>query len=137
MELLSYPWWVLGLFSLTAFFMLLFALFLARYRIFRKELTHGQGTILASAYMESTSLGYTALEGAGLYSSPKTINSSKLSPWVTRIFIAIVLQCAAIYLISAYPGTESPFWLGITLQCFTYGSAAVCYASWGREPYDD
>lgn len=138
-ELWSLPWWILGLYSLTALFTLLFSLSLASYRVFERGLLHGSDAILASAYIDSTPLGCTPLEGAGLSSHSKASRrrGEGLSPWVTRIFIAIVLQCAAIYLISAYPGTESPFWLGIVLQGFTYGSAAVCYASWGWEPHDD
>ncbi len=61
---------------------------------------------------------------------------SKLSPWMTRIFIVIVILCTAIYLTSAYPEIKSPFWLGIVLQFFIWGSAALCYASWRREPHD-
>ena len=82
--------------------------------------------------MESTPLGYTALEGVAMLPSHEGAWGSRLNPWVTRIFIAIVLQCAAIYLVSAYPGTRSPFWLGIILQGFTYGSAAVYYVSWSE-----
>lgn len=115
--------------------MLLFALFLASYRALRR-LPRGSGSALASTSMESTPLRYTTLEGAGLHAPSEDVRNSRLSPWVTRIFVAIVIQCAAIYLISAYPGTDSPFWLGIILQGFTYGSAAVYYASWGGEPYD-
>lgn len=138
MELWSYPWWILGLYSLTALFMLLFALFLASYRVFERKLPRGSVAILAPTSMASTPLSYTSLERMDLHSPSGSaeMTRSKLSNWVTRIFIAIVLQCAAIYLISAYPGTQSPFWLGITLQGFTYGSAAVYYASWGKDPHD-
>ncbi|RLI09529.1 hypothetical protein DRO42_04010 [Candidatus Bathyarchaeota archaeon] len=139
MELWSYPWWVLGLYSLTALFMLLFGLFLASYRVFKDEFVQGSGTILAPTYMRSTPLGYTTMAQTGLYAAPRAARrrGSRLGPWVTRIFVAIVLQCAAIYLISAYPGTRSPFWLGIILQGFTYGSAAVFYASWSKAPDED
>ena len=132
MELWGHPWWILGLYSLAALFMLLFALFLASHRVIRRSLPQGPGAALASTPMESTPLGYTALEGVTMRPSHEGAWGSRLNPWVTRIFIAIVLQCAAIYLVSAYPGTGSPFWLGITLQGFTYGSAAVYYASWGE-----
>lgn len=139
MDLWSYPWWILGLYSLTALFLLLFAIFIAGYTVLKRELPNSPGTILKSTSMKSTPLGYTSLGHMGLHAPSRTVGTarSRLSPWVTRIFIAIVLQCAAIYLISAYPGTKSPFWLGIILQGFTYGSAAVYYASWGNEPADD
>jgi hypothetical protein len=56
-----------------------------------------------------------------------------IDTWVTRLFIAIVLISAAIFLISQCPGFQSPFWLGIVLQGFTYGSAALFYVSGGDE----
>ncbi|KON31280.1 hypothetical protein AC482_01265 [miscellaneous Crenarchaeota group-15 archaeon DG-45] len=134
MELWGHPWWILGLYSLAALFMLLSALFLASYRALRRgSLPRSAGAALSSNPMESTALGYTALEGVALRSSAGA-SGSRLGPWVTRIFIAIVLQCAAIYLISTYPGMGSPFWLGVALHGFTYGSAAVYYVSWGEEP---
>jgi len=130
---------VLGLYSLTGLFMLLFAIALASYRTLRMGSLHGSGAGLASVYMDSTPLGYTTMDQAGLHAASAAARrgSTGLSSWVNRIFIAIVLQCAAIYLISSYPGTRSPFWLGVILQGFTYGSAAVYYASWGKEPHDD
>ena len=139
MNLWSFPWWILGLYSLTALFMLLFAIFLASYRVLRRRLPLGSGAIFASTSMDSTPLGYTTLGQMGLHYLPKAAQPrrSRLSSWVTRIFVAIVLQCAAIYLISAYPGTRSPFWLGVILQGYTYGSAAVYYASWGNDSHDD
>ena len=138
-ELWSHPWWIIGLYSLTGLFFLLFALLIASYRTLRGELSQGSGIALASTSIESTPLGYTTLGQMGIGSTAiaGATRQPKLNTWVNRIFIAIVLQCAAIYLISAYPGTRSPFWLGITLQGFTYGSAAVYYASWGKEPYED
>jgi hypothetical protein len=57
----------------------------------------------------------------------------KASKWVTRIFIAIVLQCGGLYLISQFPGMNSPFWFGIALQGFSFGSAALFYISGGDE----
>jgi hypothetical protein len=34
---------------------------------------------------------------------------------------------------SQFPGIQSPYWLGIALQGFTYGSAALFYSSGGDE----
>ena len=56
-----------------------------------------------------------------------------IDTWVTRLFIGIVLISAAIFLISQCPGFQSPFWLGVVLQGFTYGSAALFYVSGGDE----
>jgi predicted cobalt transporter CbtA len=56
-----------------------------------------------------------------------------ISTWVTRLFIAIVLISAIIYLVSQCPGFQSPFWLGFVLQGFTYGSAYLFYVSGGDE----
>ena len=56
-----------------------------------------------------------------------------ISTWVTRLFVAIVLISATIYLVSQCPGFQSPFWLGFVLQGFTYGSAYLFYVSGGDE----
>lgn len=139
MDLWSYPWWMLSLYSLTALFMLLFAIFIASYSLSRRRPPRSSGATLASTSMDVTTLAYTALSRIALNSPSGSVGptQSRLSTWATRIFIAIVLQCTAIYLISTYPGTKSPLWLGIILQGFTYGSAAVCCASWGKESNDD
>jgi hypothetical protein len=139
LELWSHPWWIIGLYSLTALFFLLFALFMASYKTIKGGPTQVPGVLPVPSSIKSTSLDYTALKRMEVMSSYIATVSKrpKLNTWVTRIFIAIVLQCAAIYLISTFPGTRSPFWLGITLQGFTYGSAAVYYASWGKEPVED
>lgn len=139
MELWSHPWWIIGLYSLTALFFLLFALFMASYKTIKDVPSQVPGMIIVPSSIKSTSLEYTALKRIEVKSdSIATVpKQPKLNIWVTRIFIAIVIQCAAIYLISTFPGTRSPFWLGISLQGFTYGSAAVYYASWGKEPVEN
>lgn len=122
--------------SLTALFMLLFGLFIASSRVFRRR----PGWSLYGG------LNQPDLEAA--LPSPITFEPPLpqppfdpdgglpqwLNPWVTRLFIAIVLQCAALYLLSQFPSFESPFWLGIVLQGYTYGSAALFYASGRGDP---
>lgn len=134
----SHPWWIIGIYSLTALFFLLFALFMEGYKTIKWGPSRIPGVPTVPSSIKSTSLEFMALKRVKVMSnSIATVTmQSKLNTWVTRIFIAIVLQCAAIYLISMLPGTRSPFWLGITLQGFTYGSAAVYYASWGKEPVE-
>lgn len=134
----SQEWWVLGLMSLTVLFMLLFGLFIASYMVLKRSFGWGS-TGLGPSYVETSLAGGSSL-GAGLPSGYPTVGElidvdrgQGLNKWVTRIFIAIVLQCAALYLMSQYPGMESPFWLGIVLQGFTYGSAALFYASGQKE----
>jgi len=137
-ELWSQEWWVLGLMSLTVLFMLLFGLFIVSYKVLKRNFGWGSPGF-GSSYVKASLAGGLSL-GAGLSSDYPTIgelvdNSSgqSLNKWVTRIFIAIVLQCSALYLMSQYPGMKSPFWLGIVLQGFTYGSAALFYASGKKE----
>jgi hypothetical protein len=134
----SQEWWVLGLMSLTVLFMLLFGLFIASYKVLKRSLGWGSPG-LGPSYVE-TSLAAGSSLGAGLPSDYPTVGElidgdrgKALNKWVNRIFIAIVLQCTALYLMSQYPGMESPFWLGIVLQGFTYGSAALFYASGQKE----
>lgn len=128
-DLWSYPWWILGLFSLTIIFTLLFGLFLASYWVFEKKLSQSPRTNFAITYVESTPFRYTTPERVDPYPYSKNIWSSRVSLWITYIFIAIVLQSTGLYLISAYPGIKSPSWLGIILQGFIYGSAAIYLAS--------
>jgi len=55
--------------------------------------------------------------------------TSLTSSWVTRIFVAIVLHCAALSLLSQHPAFQSPLWLGLLLQSFSYASAFIYYLS--------
>jgi hypothetical protein len=122
--------------SLTALFMLLFGLFIASYRVFRRRPGWGSYGGLNPPGLEAALPSPITFEpplpqppfgsGGGL---PQWVN-----PWVTKLFIAIVLQCAALYLLSQFPGFECPFWLGIVLQGYTYGSAALFYASGRDDP---
>jgi len=112
---------MMGFYSVLGLFLLHFSIFVRRYATLKR------GNHLDSLHLKDHIMPFKA--------SGRT--SSRLSPWMTRIFIAIVALCTAVYLISAYPGMESPFWLGIVLQFFIYGSAALCYASWRNEPHDE
>jgi len=122
--------------SLTVLFLLLFGLFIASYRVFGRRLGLGSHGGIPTSNVGASFLGQTAfaraysqtLQGLG-GGGPQRLNT-----WVTRLFIAIVLQCAALFLVSQFPGIQSPFWLGMALQGFTYGSAALFYASGGDEP---
>jgi hypothetical protein len=131
--LLSHPWWMLGLLSLTLMFMLLFGLFISSYRVFKRRLGWGNGGLVASP-MSAMSLGSLTGKTIRLDAMPGLDDvGKKASRWVTRIFIAIVLQCGGLYLISQFPGMNSPFWFGIALQGFSFGSAALFYISGGDE----
>lgn len=93
---------------------------------------------LVTPYGDSSLIGGSSFSGEIITKYPAIAESENkqfdgLNVWVTRIFIAIVLQCTALYLMSTFPGMESPFWLGIVLQGFTYGSAALFYASGKNE----
>jgi hypothetical protein len=122
--------------SLTVLFMLLFGLFIASYRVFGRRLGLGSHGGIPTSNVGASFLGQTALVRA----HPQTLQGlgggspQRLNTWVTRLFIAIVLQCAALFLVSQFPGIQSPSWLGMALQGITYGSAALFYASDGDEP---
>jgi hypothetical protein len=116
--------------------MLLFGLFIASYRIFRKGMEGGAYGGPSHSNIEIMFRGPLSLSRAHLQGTPAPGSGGPklLNAWVTWIFAAIVLQCAAIYLISRFPGFQSPFWLGIVLQAYTYGSAYLFYASsWGDQ----
>jgi hypothetical protein len=111
--------------------MLLFGLFIASYRVLRRGMGGGLYRGLSHPNIEITFQGPMTLSNAYMQGTPapRSDGPKLLNIWVTRIFAAIVLQCAAIYLISQFPGFQSPFWLGIVLQAYTYGSAYLFYAS--------
>jgi len=131
-------WWILGLMSLAVLFMLLFGLFIVSYKILKRNVGIGNYGGLVTPYGDSSLIGRSSFSGGIATKYPAIVESENeqydgLNVWVTRIFIAIVLQCTALYLMSRFPGMESPFWLGIVLQGFTYGSAALFYASGKNE----
>jgi len=133
LELWSHPWWMLGLLSLTVLFMLLFGLFISSYRVFRRRLGWGHGGLTASS-MSVISMGSLTGREVSLEAMPGLDDDGEgMSKWVTRIFIAIVLQCGGLYLISQFPGMNTPFWFGIVLQGFSFSSAALFYISGGDE----
>lgn len=74
---------------------------------------------------EPGSTDVTPLYGYGR----NVIRENWIGSWVTRVFISIVLLSAGIYLLSQFPSFQSPFWLGLVLQGFTFGSAYLFYAS--------
>jgi len=116
--------------SLTVLFMLLFGLFIASYRALRGRIG-GAYHCLSPPYMRPSRISTASPSGPNLQEVPVLGGGQGqgLDKWVTRLFIAIVLQCAALYLMSQLPGVQSPFWLGIVLQGYSYGSAALFYAS--------
>lgn len=124
---------MLGLLSLTLLFMLLFGLFISSYRVFKRRLGWGNGGLSISP-MNVMSLG--SLTGKAVNFNPMPgldDGGERISKWVTRIFIAIVLQCGGLYLISQFPGINTPFWFGVALQGFSFGSAALFYISGGDD----
>lgn len=124
---------MLGLLSLTLLFMLLFSLFISSYRVFKRRLGWGNGGLTISP-MNVMSLG--SLTGKAVNFNPMPgldDGGERISKWVTRIFIAIVLKCGGLYLISQFPGINTPFWFGVVLQGFSFGSAALFYISGGDD----
>ena len=137
LELLSQPWWMLGLLSLTLMFMLLFGLFISSYRVFKRRLGWGDGGLTVSP-MTAMNLGSLSGKSMRLDAMPGIEEEGNTtSKWVTQIFIAIVVQCGGLYLISQYPGINAPFWFGIALQGFSFGSAALFYITGGDEESPD
>jgi len=133
LELWSHPWWMLGLLSLTLLFMLLFGLFISSYRVFKRRLGWGNGGLTVST-MSAMNLGSLTGKAVNFDSMPGLDDGGEMiSKWVTRIFIAIVLQCGGLYLISQFPGVNTPFWFGVVLQGFSFGSAALFYISGGDD----
>lgn len=124
--------------GLTVLFMLLFCLFIASYKIFRSKPrgeTHW-GPVPQRIEIPFRGLMMVSNEYAHPHTGHDTRIPGWLNAWMTRIFIAIVLQCAAIFLISQFPSFQSPFWLGLVLQGYAYCSAFLFYASAWDDGYD-
>ena len=133
LHLWSHEWWMLGLMSLTVLFMLLFGLFIMSYKVLKRNMGHVY-PVFGALNMSASTGDVNAFDTrTGLSLGVANVSRTGVDRWVTRLFIAIVLQCAALYLMSQFPGMKSPFWLGIVLQGFTYGSAALFYASGGGD----
>jgi hypothetical protein len=132
-QLLTYPWWELGLLSLSVLFILLESLVTASVKGI------GKSGLWSSGGFSSYGLNVSHVENRALLAlkKPDAMFSERendwISNWVTRLFIAIVLISATIYIVSQCPGFQSPFWLGFVLQGFTYGSAYLFYISGGDE----
>jgi hypothetical protein len=132
-QLFTQPWWELGLLCISILFILLLGLFAA------SILGGGKRDLWISEGILS-GITNTSIIAGGIHQPSRTQFSmsvekgfSWISVWVTRLFIAIVLVSAALYLVSQFPGFQSPFWLGIVLQGFTYGSAYLFYVSGGDD----
>lgn len=96
-------WWMLGAISSTTLFILLLLLFIINHWLRHRESTRGTtGEIRLGV---------------------------DLSTWMTRVFVITVLQCALISLLSQWPASKTPLWLGLLLQGIIYASATVYYFS--------
>ena len=120
--------------NLLIFFTLLFVVFVASHRALKRD---ERGSLYANVLpppFDPLSKGYVF----SVQAIPRTSDSNKggyrLETWLARIFVAIVLQCAALFILSQLPGFKSPSWLGIVLQGFTYGSATLFYMSGRDDP---
>jgi len=119
---------------LSILFILLMGLFVVSAR------GHGRSGVTYSGGFPSFGMDAPQIESKAFHQVPRSPiaitvgrDNSVISTWVTHLFIAMVLISAAIYLISQCPGFQSPSWLGLVLQGFTYGSAYLFYASGGDE----
>jgi hypothetical protein len=122
-DLFVNQWWVLGLADLTG----LFALLLSLYAISLRKLGY-----------HAEKIGHSMSPGSNHDRDLGDVNSpSKIGRWINRITIIIILQCTTILLLLMSPWFQGPFWLGIPLQGFSIGSAAVCYAFWIKNPSDE
>lgn len=136
-QLLALPWWEFGLWCLSIMFILLVGLFV----VSAKGL--GRSGMAYSGGFPSLGMDALQIESKAFHQVPRSPiaitmggYNGVISTWVTRLFIAMVLTSAAIYFISQCPGFQSPFWLGLVLQGFTYGSAYLFYVSGGDESTD-
>ena len=132
-QILAHPWWELGLLSISVLFILLLGLYVFSFARGRKNSSWISEDIPSGIL--NTSLAAVGIRRTSIVLSSMSMDEgfSWVNVWVTRLFIAIVLISAALFLVSQYPGLQSPFWLGLALQGFTYSSAFIFYVSGGDE----
>jgi hypothetical protein len=112
-------------------FMLLFGFFVSSFRMGLKWRKYGGFT----SPLDSPPFGYPTQGNV----NPQPLPSLGVgvcrgqSTWITRLFIAIVIVCNVLFLISQHPRLQNPLWFGIVLQGFTYGSAAIFYGAEGDD----
>jgi len=124
-DLLYRAWWNLCLLLISLLFLLLLVCYsMSRYFAQVEETYH-----IAHGGLKTDLLGID-----NLYAPIIRIQGRRVfwSIWATRIFIAIVLSCVGVGLISQYSGAPSPVWLGIVLQAFIYVSAFFFYKTWRK-----
>jgi hypothetical protein len=111
---LSCQWWFIGLASLAVLSSLLLALSLSsRAKVYKGRDIRHPG--LTSDNEGRSRRGFGAL--------------TKVEACINLAFVSIIVLCAALFLVSQFPGWESPVWLGLVLQAFTYLSAAIFHVS--------
>lgn len=114
MSALSCQWWFIGLLSLAVLSSVLAALSLrsrARAHVnrdMRRPILLSEGEVLPSRVLG---------------------DPTSVERYIDLAFVAIVVLCAALFLLSQLPGWQSPVWLGLALQAFTYFSAAIFHVS--------
>jgi hypothetical protein len=112
MDIMGYPWWALGLIVLF----ILISLFSLYSVIFR---------FLPKAYINISD--FVLNKNNKLQNMDPFKNCIDTETLLTRFFISIISICTTLYYISQLPGIESPVWLVLALQAFTYISAAIFY----------
>jgi len=135
MELREFAWWFFALVGVGFLFLLMLLSYLmCHYFIRVEEAQYVARSDLDPNYLDSNSLEVTTLEPNDLY-APVIRIRRRYRVWsarTTHTFIAIVLSCTGVYMISLYPEVTSPFWLGFVLQAFIYASAFLFYKTWRK-----
>jgi len=133
MEQLSTSAWSFFIFSTIAQFLLLGILYASKLRQpdnSKSQASHGKLITTPSA------LGVNNI-GKNLRKDYNPI-FSRCESWqsllINRLYVAIALQCSTAYVISTLLRDYPQFWSGLLPLGLIYGSAAIVYASWLREP---
>lgn len=128
---MPYPWWVLGLSSATILFILLLFFLLVHLWMSRGGARLSRHDDFNALCMRDSQRKHSRTDRVGVQRSIgiEVDAHDRLSMWVTRIFITIVILCAGLFLTSQCPGFKSPTWFGLVLQGLMYGAAALLYSS--------
>lgn len=129
-------WWILGLGELSVLFLLLAVCFIVSHHYIRAETAvYAMRTELDPNYLDLNELDVTSMEYNSLY-APVVRIRRRFEFWsrlATRLYVALVVSSAVIYIVSRFPlSSPSPFWFIVLLQAYAFAGAYLTYKTWRK-----
>ena len=133
---MDFEWWLLGLFGLSILFLLLAVCFImSHYHIRAETAVYTMHTELDPSYIDLNELETTSMEYNSLY-APVVRIRRRFEFWsrlATRLYVALVVSSAVIYIVSSFPSSPpSPFWFTVLLHAYSFAGAYLTYRTWRK-----